>query len=64
MPWEIAMGQPEGVEPEAQVLPMGMQCSVTFKPIHNFAPQTGLYPYFTNASQDPRYFTEDDAVLT
>jgi hypothetical protein len=64
MPWEIAMGQPEGVEPESQVLPMGMQCAVTFRPIHTFAPQTGLYPYFTNASQDPRYFTEDDAVLT
>jgi len=63
MPWEIAMGQPEGVEPESQVLPMGMQCAVTFRPIHTFAPQTGLYPYFTNASQDPRYFTEDDAVL-
>jgi len=64
MPWEIAMGQPEGVEPESQVLPMGMQCAVTFRPIHTFAPQTGLYPYFTNASQNPRYFTEDDAVLT
>lgn len=64
MPWEIAMGQPEGVEPESQVLPMGMQCSVTFKPIHDFAPQTGLYPYFTNANEEPRYFTEQDAVLT
>ena len=63
MPWEIAMGQPEGVEPEAQVLPMGMQCAVTFKPIHTFAPQTGLYPYFTNANEEPRYFTEQDAVL-
>ena len=64
MPWEIAMAQPEGVEPEAQVLPMGLQCSVTFKPIHDFAPQTGLYPYFTNANEEPRYFTEQDAVLT
>lgn len=63
MPWEIAMGQPEGVEPESQVLPMGMQCAVTFKPIHTFAPQTGLYPYFTNANEEPRYFTEQDAVL-
>ena len=64
MPWEISMGQPEGVEPESQVLPMGMQCAVTFKPIHDFAPQTGLYPYFTNANEEPRYFTEQDAVLT
>jgi hypothetical protein len=64
MPWEIAMGQPEGVEPESQVLPMGLACSVVFKPIHDFAPQTGLYPYFTNANEEPRYFTEQDAVLT
>jgi len=56
MPWEIAMGQPEGVEPDSQVLPMGLQCSVTFKPIHDFAPQTGLYHYFTNGKENPRFF--------
>lgn len=49
MPWEIAMQNPEaGTDDDVQELPMGLQCSVSFKAIHNFAPQTGLYHYFTN----------------
>ena len=56
VPWEIAMEQPENVENDVQVLPMVMECSVTFKPIHDFAPQTGLYHYFTNSHEGPKFF--------
>ena len=49
MPWEIAMQNPEaGTDDDVQELPMGLQCSVSFKAIHDFAPQTGLKHYFTN----------------
>ena len=52
-PWEIAMGNPDGgagsnKDDDVQELPMVLNCSVSFKPIHDFAPQTGLYHYFTN----------------
>lgn len=59
-PWEIAMGQPEGVETDVQVLPMVMQCSVSFKPIHDFAPQTGFYNYFTNSHEGVRFFEQGE----
>ena len=59
-PWEVAMGQPEGVETDVQVLPMIMQCSVSFKPIHDFAPQTGFYHYFTNSHEGVRFFEEGE----
>ena len=61
-PWEIAMGQPEKVENDVQVLPMVMQCSVSFKPIHDFAPQTGFYHYFTNSHEGVKFFEEGEAV--
>ena len=49
MPWEIAMQNPEaGTDDDVQEVPMGLQCSVSFKVIHDFAPQTGLRHYFTN----------------
>ena len=49
MPWEIAMQNPEGgTDDDVQELPMGLQCNVSFKAIHDFAPQTGLQYYFTN----------------
>jgi hypothetical protein len=49
MPWELSMQSPEqGGDSDVQELPMGLQCSVSYKVIHNFAPQTGLYHYFTN----------------
>ena len=47
-PWELAMKSPESGESDVQELPMVMDCSISFKPIHNFAPQTGLYHYFTS----------------
>lgn len=56
VPWDIAMGQPEGVENDMQVLPMVIECSVSFKPIHDFAPQTGLHHYFTNSHEGPKFF--------
>ena len=55
MPWEIAMQQPEGNESGVQELPMGLQCSVSFKPIHDFAPQTGLKHYFTSNEAAKNY---------
>lgn len=49
MPWEISMQSPEqGGDSDVQELPMGLQCNVSFKVIHDFAPQTGLFHYFTN----------------
>lgn len=53
MPWEIAMSNPDGgagnnTDDDVQELPMMLKCTVSFKPIHDFAPQTGLYHYFTS----------------
>jgi hypothetical protein len=49
MPWEISMQNPEaGTDDDVQELPMGLQCNISFKAIHDFAPQTGLQHYFTN----------------
>jgi hypothetical protein len=47
--WEIAMQNPEGgIDDDQQELPMTLDCSISFKPIHDFAPQTGLKHYFTS----------------
>ena len=48
-PWEIAMLEPEGEkgDPEMQELPMVMDCSIDFTPIHTFTPETGLKKFFT-----------------
>ena len=47
--WEIAMQNPEGgVDDDQQELPMTLNCAVDFKPIHDFAPQTGLKHFFTS----------------
>jgi hypothetical protein len=49
MPWELSMQSPEqGGDSDVQELPMGLQCNISYKVIHDFAPQTGLYHYFTN----------------
>lgn len=50
-PWEIAMESPEGGETGVQELPMVLDCSISFKPIHDFVPQTGLQHYFTSREQ-------------
>ena len=59
-PWEIQLGKGTGrIDTDVQTLPMMLKCSVSFKPIHDFAPQTGLYPYFTEM-KEPK---EDKAVV-
>ena len=59
LPWEIAMLQPEGLEDGVQEVPTGLQCSVSFKPIHDFAPQTGLHHYFTSTEKSKTFFDEE-----
>ena len=48
-PWEIAMLEPEGEkgDGEMQELPMVMDCSIDFTPIHTFTPETGLKKFIT-----------------
>jgi len=48
-PWDIAMLEPEnqGVTTFEQELPMVMDCSIDFTPIHTFTPTTGLREYIT-----------------
>lgn len=52
-PWEIALNKKnkdaEGETPDfdQQELPMVLDCSLAFTPIHKFAPETGLQHYFT-----------------
>lgn len=48
-PWEIAMTEPEnlGEDDFEQELPMVMDCSIDFTPIHTFTPTTGLREYIT-----------------
>ena len=55
-PWEIAMESPEGGETGVQELPMIMDCSISFKPIHDFVPQTGLYHYITSKESGKTFF--------
>lgn len=55
-PWEIAMGAPEGAETGVQELPMVMDCTISFKPIHDFVPQTGLYHYITSKESGKTFF--------
>jgi hypothetical protein len=59
LPWEINMLGPEGLEKGAQEVPTGLQCSVSFKPIHDFAPQTGLHHYFTSKEKEKTFFDEE-----
>jgi hypothetical protein len=69
-PWEIAMGNPDGgggntTDDDVQELPMMLKCSVSFKPIHDFAPQTGLYNYFTSPKPlngSKPFFTEGETI--
>jgi hypothetical protein len=53
-PWEIAMTQPEqlGQDDFEQELPMIMDCSVDFTPIHTFTPTTGLKEYITTKASE------------
>jgi hypothetical protein len=61
-PWEIAMKEPEaidangnpipGTDKTMQELPMVMDCSIDFTPIHTFTPETGLKQYFTSGLEN------------
>jgi hypothetical protein len=61
-PWEIAMKEPEaidangkpinGTDKSMQELPMILDCSIDFTPIHTFTPETGLKKYFTTGLQN------------
>lgn len=65
-PWEIAMNEPEqrtgniGGDRYQQELPMIMNATVQFKPIHRFLPETGLKHYITNpqAPNKAKFFYE------
>ena len=48
-PWEIALTEPENTNKDTyqQELPMVLDCSIDFTPIHTFTPETGLKKYFT-----------------
>lgn len=59
LPWEIAMLQPEGRESGVQEIPTGLKCSVSFKPVHDFAPQTALQHYFTSKEKSKTFFDEE-----
>jgi len=59
LPWEIAMLEPEGLEKDVQEIPTGLKCSVSFKPIHDFAPQTALQHYFTSKTTGKSFFDEE-----
>ena len=65
-PWEIALSNPDGgagnkTDDDVQELPMMLRCTISFKPIHDFAPQTGLHHYFTSpkGSNGSRPFFKD-----
>ena len=48
-PWEIAMQNPDNnIDDDMQELPQMMDCALSFTPIHDFVPQTGLYHYITS----------------
>ena len=72
IPWEIALSNPDGgagnnTDDDVQELPMMLKCSITFKPIHNFAPQTGLYHYFTSkdgVNGGKPFFKEEEPDFT
>jgi hypothetical protein len=60
-PWEIAMNEPEKEGDQTmQELPMVMDCSIDFTPIHTFTPTTGIKNKLFTASElgKPNYFLD------
>lgn len=57
-PWEIAMSEPEREgDSDMQELPMVMDCSIDFTPIHTFTPTTGIKDkYFTAGTTEANNF--------
>jgi len=60
-PWEIAMKEPEadGGDNSMQELPMVLDCSIDFTPIHTFTPETGLKKFFTTGLENAAEAGED-----
>lgn len=56
-PWAIKHG-----EELQQELPMVLNCSLSFTPIHDFVPQTGLFNFIT-ANDDYRAYFKDGKVV-
>jgi hypothetical protein len=46
--WEINAIKPDGEEDTMPVLPHILDCSLNFKPIHDFVPESGLTPFISN----------------
>ena len=60
-PWEIAMNEPEKEGDQTmQELPMVMDCTLDFTPIHTFTPTTGIKNKLFTASEPgkPNYFLD------
>ena len=54
-PWEIAMTEPDDPETDddVQELPMVLDVTLSFRPVHNFIPETGNKPFLTNPEKKP-----------
>ena len=54
-PWEIAMTEPDipDSDDDVQELPMVLDVSLSFKPVHNFIPETGNKPFLTRHDKPP-----------
>jgi hypothetical protein len=46
--WEINAIKPDGKEDTMPVLPHILDCSLSFKPIHDFVPESGLTTFISN----------------
>ena len=65
-PWEIAMLDPENDQGDdsMQELPMVLDCTMDFTPIHTFTPVTGLRKYITSGtSKNNDYFLDTSDPL-
>lgn len=65
-PWEIALNSPELLiaDKDQQELPMVLNCSISFTPIHNFVPETGLKHYITaNREEEGKSFFKNGKAI-
>jgi hypothetical protein len=72
-PWEITLNNPESVEEgeegpdiDMQELPMVLDCTINFKPIHKFTPETGLKHFITTdiaPSNKSLFFNSSGKIL-
>ena len=54
-PWEIALNEPDkpGVDDDVQELPMVLDISLSFRPVHSFIPEPGNKPFLTRHDKPP-----------